>query len=152
MSNFIRPAPVCDFYGPKYRSKMKMRMKLSPMIVYGLAIATLVVIAYMARWRPFEGFSAAADGTFYVVYASWCPHCKDILPAMEAMAASGPMSVNGKTVNFKLVESEEKAELAKLPKVSGFPTMMFKPATGEFQEYSGNRDESSIKSWLASVL
>ena len=131
---------------------MKMRMKLSPMIVYGLAIATLAVMAYVARWRPFEGFSAAADGTFYVVYASWCPHCKDILPAMEAMAAAGPMSVNGKTVNFKLVESEEKAELAKLPKVSGFPTMMFKPATGEFQEYSGNRDESSIKSWLASVL
>ncbi len=131
---------------------MKMRMKLSPMVVYGLAIATLAVIAYFASWRPFEGFSAAADGTFYVVYASWCPHCKDILPAMQAMQASGPMNVNGKTVAFKLVESEEKEELAKLPKVSGFPTMLFKPASGEFQEYPGDRDEKSIKAWIGSVL
>jgi thiol-disulfide isomerase/thioredoxin len=139
-----------------------------PKVIAGINPVTVILIVLVAALayylysvatafdvKPYEGFEngAAADGELYFVYATWCPHCKDVLPAMKELAAKSPIDVDGKKVRVVLVESEEKDKIAALPmKVEGFPTFFLKKADGSVNEYHGERTAPALIEFIKANL
>jgi thiol-disulfide isomerase/thioredoxin len=129
-------------------------------IIVILLVIAVVLYIYMSmnsyKVQPYEeGFngSAATDGDLYFVYATWCPHCKTILPEIKNLAAKSPIDVAGKKVGVVMVESEEKEKIAALPiKVEGFPTFFFKKADGTVSEYHGERNVDGLMEFIKSHL
>jgi thiol-disulfide isomerase/thioredoxin len=121
-------------------------------------LAVIGVLAYVAYTmyygRRAEGFAGeAADADLYFVYATWCPHCKDVLPAMKELEAKSPISVGDKKVRVVLVESEEKDKIRELPvKVEGFPTFFLKKADGSVHEYNGERSAPALLEFVKANL
>ena len=106
-----------------------------------------------------EGFTAsagakgAADADLYFVYATWCPHCKSVLPAMKELSEKSPIDVDGKKVNVVLVESEEKDAIRALPvKIEGFPTFFLKKSDGSVHEYNGERSAPALLEFVKEAL
>jgi thiol-disulfide isomerase/thioredoxin len=145
---------------------MKLTAKLSKMVA-SIDITTALVILFVAALayyiylsfnrfevQPYnmEGF-ADADAELYFVYATWCPHCKTVLPAMKELAAKSPIDVDGKKVGVVLVESEEKEKIAGLPvKIEGFPTFFLKKADGTVMEYNGEREPEALLAFVKESL
>jgi len=115
-----------------------------------LSIALVIAIYYFVYWYFFvkkDGFSNVP--TFYLAYASWCPHCKNVKPIFEDWSKSGSTTVNGKTVNLVMVESED-PKMKNLP-VKGYPTLLLEN-NGKFTECDSDRSVSGWESWLESKL
>ena len=125
-------------------------------VVLAIAFAYYLYMSFRGfNVQPYnmEGFENGADGELYFVYATWCPHCKGVLPAMKDLAARSPIAVGDKKVAVVLVESEEKEKIAALPmKVEGFPTFFLKKADGSVKEYHGERDEAGLLEFINSEM
>jgi thiol-disulfide isomerase/thioredoxin len=148
---------------------MKLTAKLSKLVA-SIDITTALVILLVAAFayyiylsfnnfdvKPYnyaEGFAGpAADAELYFVYATWCPHCKGVLPAMKELAAKSPVDIDGKKVAVVLVESEEKEKIASLPmKIEGFPTFFLKKADGTVREYNGEREAAALLDFVKESL
>jgi thiol-disulfide isomerase/thioredoxin len=120
-----------------------------------LIIAIAVIAAtlyYFKNRRSINGFvSGGSDPTLYFVYATWCPHCKTVLPEMTNLNGSLPLG-GGRSCNVEIIESEEKDKIRALGHpIEGYPTFVLKTASG-MQEYNGNRNVDSIAKWVASLI
>ena len=121
--------------------------------VQTIAIVAVVglLVWYLATRKTVQGFvsgASSADGTFTLVYADWCPHCKAIAPQVKA--AEGPMQIGGKTFLIQAVESKEEDRIKSLgTEVKGFPTMLFKGSDGAVEEVQVDRTMDAIKQFLA---
>ncbi len=132
-------------------------MKILPKSPYKLLAITIVVLIAAVYFYPRirEGFTdGSADATFTMVYAEWCPHCKTVKPMFKEAVDASPITLNGKKVNFEMVEEKETEKLKALPKVDGFPTFFLKTAAnvGAPIQYNGERDVSAMKSFIESHL
>jgi thiol-disulfide isomerase/thioredoxin len=143
---------------------MKVKSILSAIdpltVLIAILVAAFAYYLYLSltgfNVKPYnmEGFEGAdADAELYFVYATWCPHCKDILPAMKELAAKSPIDVDGKKIAVVLVESEEKEVIAALPvKVEGFPTFFLKKADGSVKEYHGDRTKAGLLEFIGQEM
>lgn len=109
-----------------------------------------LLVWYLATRKTVQGFisGGSTNGTFTLVYADWCPHCKAIAPQVKA--AEGTMDVGGKKFLIQAIESKEEDRIKSLgTEVKGFPTMLFKGADGAVEEVNIERTMDAIKQFLA---
>lgn len=85
---------------------------------------------------------------FVEFYATWCGHCKRLKPIWDSLGDHFA-EVKDQLIIAKM-ESTENDLPASVPfRISGFPTLMFKPAgSREFLEYSGDRELESFVAYV----
>ena len=127
-------------------------MKAKHMLVYG-GIVLCLSILYLI-WRgggAVDGFADKKGPEFIMYYADWCPHCQVIKDDNDFKKfLTTPMTVGGKKVNMRMVESA--TEEAKAAKVEGYPTFRLFKEDGSMEEYKGARTIKDIKSYIESEL
>jgi thiol-disulfide isomerase/thioredoxin len=78
------------------------------------------------------------QGGLVMVFAEWCGHCKNMMPALEE-ASNMPNTRIGKfdgTKDQKFMQEQG---------IRGFPTVLLKGSgEGEFPKYNGQRDKDSL--------
>ena len=77
-------------------------------VIYYLMVRKSEVMPY--GYERYEGFEGSKPKLIFV-YATWCPHCKTILPEMKDLEAQSPIKVGNKEVEIVLIESEEKDKM-----------------------------------------
>lgn len=136
------------------KKNSKLIMILLAVLVVGSYLATRYTVR-RAVWGPsgnsMEGF-AGGEPSLYFVYATWCPHCKGVLPKMQEAQSAGPLSIGGKKVSVEIIESEEKDRIKSLGvPVEGYPSFFY-GAPGALQEYpGGERTLEALKSWISTL-
>jgi thiol-disulfide isomerase/thioredoxin len=120
-------------------------------LMFVIAIAIAAATLYYIRRKGISGFTSGnGKPCLYFVYATWCPHCKTVLPAIQALGSS--VSVGGKDVDVRIIESEEKDKIKALGHpIEGYPTFVLQTASG-MQEYGGERTVDAISSWIAGLI
>jgi thiol-disulfide isomerase/thioredoxin len=137
-----------------YKKNSKLVWILLAVLVIGSYIGTRHTVK-RAIWGPsgnsMEGF-AGGEPSLYFVYATWCPHCKGVLPKMQDAQAAGPLNIGGKKVGVEIIESEEKDRIKGLGvPVEGYPSFFY-GTPGALQEYpGGERTLEAIKSWISTL-
>lgn len=137
-----------------YKKNSKLVLILLAVLVIGSYLATRNTVK-RSVWGPsgngVEGF-AGAEPSLYFVYATWCPHCKGVLPKMKEAQAAGPLNIGGKKVAVEIIESEEKDRIKALGvPVEGYPTFFY-GAPGALQEYpGGERTLEALKAWIGGI-
>ncbi len=132
---------------------------INPLVAFAkknstMLIITVAVVAAAVYFMKRRGISGFTDGNgkpcLYFVYATWCPHCKTVLPAMQALGDS--VNVGEKEVDVRIIESEEKDKIKALGHpIEGYPTFVLKTANG-MQEYSGERSVDAISKWIGGLI
>jgi len=85
-----------------------------------------------------EAHDFLAQGGLLMIYAPWCGHCKNMMPALEE-ASNAPNTRVGRFEGGK--EPKFMAE----QNIRGFPTLLLKgTGSGEYPKYSGGRDAQSL--------
>ncbi|KIY49249.1 disulfide isomerase [Fistulina hepatica ATCC 64428] len=81
---------------------------------------------------------------FVEFYASWCGHCKRLKPTWDELGKTFAPFKN--TLTIAKMEAQENDLPPSVPfRVSGFPTLKFKPAgTRDFIDYDGDRSLESL--------
>jgi len=132
-------------------SFVKKNMML--LIVAAIAVAAIYYFTSKPEVVPYEPFEGEGKPKLIFVYATWCPHCKTILPEMKDLEAQSPIKVGGKEVEIVLVESEEKDKLASLNhKIEGYPTFLLQDAAGTMNQYEGERNRDAIVAYVSKML
>lgn len=135
------------------KKNTKLIMILLAVLIVGSYLATRYTVR-RAVWGPsgnsMEGF--AGEPSLYFVYATWCPHCKGVLPKMKEAQAAGPLNIGGKKVTVEIIESEEKDRIKALGvPVEGYPSFFY-GTPGSVQEYpGGERTIEGLKAWIATL-
>ena len=120
-----------------------------------LGLAVICALAYVSR----EGFHSKRQGfqnsgnnpdqnTFTMYYADWCGHCKKIKPEFEKFVESGPLTVNGKTCQIRMVSPEKEPDKAKGKDIKGFPSFLMETADGQVVEYKGERNTKGFLDFI----
>jgi protein disulfide-isomerase A1 len=85
---------------------------------------------------------------FIEFYASWCGHCKRLKPTWDSL---GDTYAHAKDrITIAKMESQENDLPPSVPfRISGFPTLKFKPAgTRDFLDYDGDRSLESLVAFV----
>jgi len=98
---------------------------------------------YNNKWC--EGLSN--DKEFILVYMSGCGHCTPLLPKWDAVSKN-----NTTGINMQRVEMSEGIgpELCKKYNITGFPTMIYLENGKKVADYTGERSETGLLSFLKS--
>jgi thiol-disulfide isomerase/thioredoxin len=122
--------------------------------ILGVVLVALIFMKYYMVGNSYDGFQDGVD-TFTMYYASWCPHCKDVLPIFKSWGADkGTVQVNGKTVFVKLVEEQQlKPEDPNKGIVRGYPTFILnRSGNAQGIEFDGERTPEGWAGWLGTKL
>ncbi|KAG6831586.1 hypothetical protein H0H92_009059 [Tricholoma furcatifolium] len=84
---------------------------------------------------------------FIEFYASWCGHCKRLAPIWQTLAEN---FADRKDLLIAKMEAQENDLPASVPfRVTGFPTLKFKPAgSRDFIDYEGDRSLESLTAFV----
>jgi len=94
-------------------------------------------------------FDGAKD-VFVEFYAPWCGHCKRLKPTWDSLGEKYA-AVKDKLVIAKMDATENDIPPSAPFRVSGFPTIKFKPAGGrEFIDYEGDRSLEALIEFVES--
>lgn len=142
-SKEVTPEAVDNWVSDYLADKLEPTLKSQPIPEsQNEAVYTLV-------GKSFEDivFDDSKD-VFVEFYASWCGHCKRLAPTWETIAEKYA-PIKDRLIIAKM-EAQENDLPASLPfRVSGFPTLKFKPAgTREFVDYEGDRSYESLISFI----
>lgn len=94
--------------------------------------------------------SEAAGGAPAIVlfHATWCPHCKDVLPIWQQLKA-------GAKGNIQILDIESKDPALTQHQIPGFPTIRFFPqgpgVPQNHKDYTGPRTLDGIVQFLSSL-
>jgi thiol-disulfide isomerase/thioredoxin len=116
-----------------------------------LGIAILLVIAYVSSSQR-QGFQNPDQNTFTMYYAEWCGHCKKVKPEFEKFIKSGPITVNGKSCNIRMISPEDNPEAAAGKPIRGFPTFLMETTDGQVVEYKGERSTKGFLDFINKSL
>lgn len=102
----------------------------------------------------FQNPGGAAENTFTMYYADWCPHCQAAKPEFKALVDKGYVGEGSKRCAIKMVGLEENPEgVKKAPKpINGFPSFLLQTAGGQVYEYSGSRDTDGYLKFINEKL
>lgn len=124
-----------------------MRPSLISLIVLCVIILVFLYLASVSS----EGFADNAGtnerGTFTLYYADWCPHCQTIKPIFKEFMGGGSVTVNGKSVNCKMVE-EKQIQKGVDPDIKGYPSLLYSDASRKIVEFSGPRTADGFMQFL----
>jgi thiol-disulfide isomerase/thioredoxin len=84
------------------------------------------------------------DKTLYLFKAEWCGHCKAFKPTWEKLQKLDEFRNKVKFISY---DSDRDGEKMKEYNIEGFPTLIM-VSGGKAIEFSGPRDEESIKSFI----
>lgn len=85
---------------------------------------------------------------FVEFYATWCGHCKRLTPIWESLGDHFA-EVKDQLVIAKMESTENDLPASAPFRISGFPTLKFKPAgSREFLEYNGDRELESLVAYV----
>ncbi|KAG1783287.1 thioredoxin-like protein [Suillus placidus] len=85
---------------------------------------------------------------FVEFYATWCGHCKRLKPIWDSLGDHFA-EVKDKLVIAKMESTENDLPASAPFRISGFPTLKFKPAgSREFLEYNGDRELESLVAYV----
>lgn len=99
----------------------------------------------MASLRSFPrdaNLSTVGPALLYV-NVQWCGHCKRTRPIMEQVSG-----VLGSVVPVYSVDGDERPDLAEAMGVKGFPTIVYVSEGGARYEYTGERTQDAITSFV----
>jgi protein disulfide-isomerase A6 len=116
-----------------------------------LAIAVLAALAYVSRAAltgSKQGFQNPDTNTFTMYYAEWCGHCKKVKPEFEKFIKSGPITVNGKSCEIRMISPEKEPDKASGKPIKGFPTFLMETTDGRVVEYKGERNTSGFLEFI----
>jgi thiol-disulfide isomerase/thioredoxin len=138
---------------PALKTPSQKTMLLAGVIVVVCLLAYGMSKPQVRPYDPYEGFEDANKPKLIFVYATWCPHCKDILPEMQDLQKQSPVKIGNKEVVVELIESEEKEKINGLGrKIEGFPTFLLQTAEGTLNEYQGERTRDAIVKFIANSI
>jgi thiol-disulfide isomerase/thioredoxin len=140
---------------PSMNALTSFAKKNMMMLIVGTIIAAVIYYLMTSKPEvmPYEGFEGGNKPKLIFVYATWCPHCKTILPEMKDLEAQSPIKVSGKEVEVMLIESEEKDKLASLNhKIEGYPTFLLQDAAGTMHQYEGERNRDAIVEYVKKMI
>jgi thiol-disulfide isomerase/thioredoxin len=80
--------------------------------------------------------------SFTLYYASWCPHCKTMLPDWDALGSN----VNG--IVIRKLEQQQNTEYD----VQGYPTIIYRDGNGNGEKYEGKRTLADFKAYLSTKV
>ena len=114
-------------------------------------IVLLLVFLLLTRRRVlgFEGFQGAQGAELLIVKANWCGHCKAAMPEFNRLVAATPVQLkDGSNVTIRMLdEATDKPEIQALS-IKGFPTIVYRGASGNRMEYSGPRTFDGVMGFL----
>lgn len=85
---------------------------------------------------------------FVEFYATWCGHCKRLKPIWDSLGDHFA-EVKDQLVIAKMESTENDLPASAPFRISGFPTLKFKPAgSREFLEYNGDRELESLVAYV----
>ena len=116
-----------------------------------IGIAILIVIVYVSRSQK-QGFQNPNQNTFTMYYADWCGHCKKIKPEYEKFMKSGPINVNGKSCEIRMISPEKEPDAAAGKPIRGFPTFLMETTDGQVVEYKGDRSTKGFLEFINKSL
>jgi thiol-disulfide isomerase/thioredoxin len=127
------------------------------LLIIGAIVAAVIyyLVTRKPEVMPYEGFQSEGESKpkLIFVYATWCPHCKTVLPEMKDLEAQSPIKVGGKECEIVIIESEEKDKLTALNhKVEGYPTFLLQDAAGTMHQYEGERNRDAIVAYVTKML
>ncbi|KII95150.1 hypothetical protein PLICRDRAFT_33983 [Plicaturopsis crispa FD-325 SS-3] len=139
----VTPEAIKDMVGLFVEGKLEPQLKSQPIPAsQDESVFTLV-------GKQFEEvvFDDSKD-VFVEFYASWCGHCKRLKPIWDSLGDKF-VDVKDRLLIAKM-EAQENDLPASVPfRVSGFPTIKFKPAGGrEFLDYDGDRSLESLVAFV----
>ena len=92
--------------------------------------------------------SAGGAPTLALFHATWCPHCKDVLPIFKQLEA-------GAKGGIQIVDIESKDPALTQHQIPGFPTIRFFPqglsVPQNHQDYKGPRTLDGIVEYLSKL-
>lgn len=94
-----------------------------------------------------ENELSTSNGAVAVFYASWCPHCKDLLPVFASLA----QQYGEKGPNFVQVDADQYTDVGEAFEVEGYPTVRFFQKVGtekEYDDYEGGADHETLKKFI----
>lgn len=99
--------------------------------------------------RPSSSGPAGSAGPAIVLFhATWCPHCKDVLPIWQQLKA-------GAKGNIQILDIESKDPALTQHQIPGFPTIRFFPqglgSPQDHKDYTGPRTLDGIVQFLSSL-
>lgn len=83
-----------------------------------------------------DGFLAQGPGVL-MVYATWCGHCKNMMPAFDAASTQT-------SVKFARIEGHKAPQFMQKHGIRGFPTIMTVNRGNELGRHMGGRDLGSL--------
>ena len=88
-----------------------------------------------------------------MVYGSFCPHCKNAMPAYQEFASTTPSCVAATVQSDGDAEDKKAAQaLAPVNKSQGVPAFLGFNSQGKFVNmHQGGRDAASLKAFAASL-
>ena len=123
-------------------------LEMKPLhIVVGLVVLALVLIYFYGFSSKREGFSSSSN-KFTMYYVDWCPHCQSAKPDFEALKNASPVDSSGAPIEVSMVNPEKSPEAVQGKPIKGYPTIILEKSSGDFVEYSGERNLSGYTSFL----
>ena len=107
-----------------------------------IAIIVAIYFLYVALQKPKEKFSSKVLVEY--VFAPWCGHCTKFTPIWESVASQLSKEADFKKIDGTIAENKT---LEIMSRVRGFPHVQ-KTVDGRVTEFSGTRDESSLKAFV----
>jgi len=95
-----------------------------------------------------QGSSGGAGPCIVLFHATWCPHCKDVLPWWKQLEARAKGSI-------QVLDMESKDPAMAAHKLPGFPTIRFFPqglgVPDNHTDYTGPRTLEGVVQYLSSL-
>lgn len=129
-----------------FKHLSQLKPYISYIVVIVLASLLLCALGYCASPRR-EGFSNdAANPTFVMYYADWCPHCQTAKPELEKLGTK--QTIGGTTVQIQKMEEKDIPEAVK-PNIRGYPTIQLLNPDGSVKaDYEGERTAAGFLEFL----
>ena len=132
---------------------MKVKMTLKTGLMMVLVVVGIAALIFWYRMGQREGFADATPGAYRMVMygVDWCPHCVKAKPEFEKLGAT--RTIDGKLVEFAVVNPEKDKAAAEGKEIKGYPTIhLYKPDGSLMEEYEGARTSEAMLQFLQSKL
>ena len=91
-----------------------------------------------------EGHAFTKQKGLLMAYATWCGHCKNMMPALEEASTK---------TNFPVarLETNVAGDFLRVHEIRGFPTLLLSDSQGNVTKHLGGRDTASLLAALSAL-